>query len=70
MVDHETRPAINHVDDETWFTMVILQDHEIKINHGLSKNMVDHGHQGGNKPQHESWLTMDYPWSFCGQPCF
>ena len=31
-----------------------------KFNHDLKKNMVDHGHQGGNKPQHETWLTMDY----------
>ena len=65
-----TRAAINHVVDETLLTMVILQDHEIKINHGLAKNMVDHGHKGGNKPRHETRLTMDYTWSFCGQPCF
>jgi len=56
MVDHVTRVAINHVDDETWLTMVILQDHENKFNHGLKKNMVDHDRQGGNKPQHETWL--------------
>jgi len=35
MLDPVTRAAINHVDGETWLTMVILQDHENKFNHGL-----------------------------------